>query len=132
MNDTGGPGDRDDGDPDEVGSLADETAKLLGALSGWARDHAGDLGEHVTGLAGHAAAFASDVDDHIATGAPECTYCPICRTVHVVRSLSPEVRTHLTAAAGSLAQAMAALMAPPAPPADGAGDAGVERINLDD
>jgi hypothetical protein len=126
VSDTGG---RDD--HDEVGSLADETAKLLGALSGWARDHAGDLGDAVSDMADHAAALAGEVDEHLATGAAECTYCPICRTVHVVRTLSPEVRTHLASAAGSLAQAMAALMAPPAPPA-GAGDAGVEHIDLDD
>ena len=39
----------------------------------------------------HAAA-ARDANEHIATGGAECTYCPICRTVHVVRQASPEVR----------------------------------------
>ncbi len=75
--------------PDDVGSLADEAAKLLAALSG------------------HAARAARDVDAHLDTGAGECTYCPVCRTVHALRRTSPEVRgaardrRHL-AAAGSI------------------------------
>ena len=47
----------------------------------------------------------------LATGAPECTYCPLCRTVHVVREASPEVMVHLAAAASSLVQAAAAVLA---------------------
>lgn len=114
----------------EVGSLADEAAKLLGALSGWARDQAGEAGEGLSGLAAHAAASAHDLNEHLATGAAECTVCPVCRTVHAVRQLSPEVRTHLTAAAGSLAQAVAAVMATPDARAEEEG--GVEHIDLAD
>jgi hypothetical protein len=114
----------------EVGSLADEAAKLLGALSGWAREQAGEAGEGLSGLAAHAAASAHDLDEHLATGSAECTVCPVCRTVHAVRQLSPEVRTHLTAAAASLAQAVAAVMATPG---DRAGEqGGVEDIDLAD
>ena len=114
---------RDAGDP-EVGSLAEEAAKLLGALSGWAREHGADAGEVLHGL-----------DEHLATGAPECTYCPICRTVHVVRQLSPEVKAHLGVAAASLAQAAAGLLAsvvPDEPRARGARGDGVERIDLEE
>lgn len=100
------------GGPDEqVGSVADEAAKLFGALSDWARG----------------------VDDHIATGAEECTYCPICRTVHVVRQASPEVRTHLAMAAASLMQAAAGILAAASSDGsreDGARRDGVEHIDL--
>ncbi|WP_374456594.1 hypothetical protein [Nocardioides sp.] len=114
----------------EVGSLADEAAKLFGALAGWARDQAGDASEGLSDLAAHAAASAHDLNEHLATGSTECTVCPICRTVHAVRHLSPEVRTHLTAAAASLAQAVAAVMASPVPRAEDQG--GVEHIDLAD
>jgi hypothetical protein len=102
------------GGPDEpVGNVADEAAKLFGALSDWARD----------------------ANDHIATGAEECTYCPLCRTVHVVRLASPEVRTHLALAAANLMQAAAGMLA--AASQDGSqGDSGrgegVEHIDLDE
>jgi hypothetical protein len=103
-------GDREEPD---VGSVAEEAVKLLGALSGWAKDAAGG------------------VDQHLATGAAECTYCPVCRTVHAVRDLSPEVRTQLAtaattflnAAAGFLATAGGGRTSPPS---------GVEHIGLDD
>jgi hypothetical protein len=96
-------------DPD-VGTLGEEAAKLLGALSGWARDQAGEAGEGLSGLAAHAAGAARGIDEHLATGSAECTVCPVCRTVHAVRQLSPEVRAHLTTAVTSLAQAAAALL----------------------
>jgi hypothetical protein len=116
-------------DAHEVGSLAEEAAKLFGALSGWAKDHAGEASNGLSGLAAQAAASAHDVNEHLATGSAECTVCPICRTVHTVRQLSPEVKTHLAAAFGSLAQAAAAVLATPPP----AGDRDeVEHIDLTD
>ena len=123
-------------DPDEqVGSVADEAVKLFGALSDWAKDHGSDLGEGLSGLAAHAASSARDLDEHIATGSPECTYCPICRTVHAVRQTSPEVRAHLAVAAASLMQAAAGLLATAVPDdaraASARGD-GIEHIDLDD
>lgn len=113
---------RQDGEPDDggpgdpgVGSLAEETAKLIGALSGWAREHGADVGRGGSGLADHlvdrVSTAAHELDDHVATGAPECTVCPICRTVHAVRQLSPEVKEHLAVAASSLVQAAAGVMA---------------------
>lgn len=91
-----------------VGSVAEEAAKLFGALSGWARD----------------------LDDHVATGAAECSYCPICRTVHALRHTSPEVRTQLATAATALLQAASGLLATVAPEQPDRG--GVEHIDLDD
>jgi hypothetical protein len=118
-------------DEDEVGSVAEEAAKLLGALSDWTRDHAPDLGHGVAGLAGHAARSVREADEHLATGAAECTYCPLCRTVHVLRQTSPEVRAHLATAATSLVQAAAGLLATTVPDGRRA-RTGVEHIDLDD
>ena len=97
---------------DDVGTVGEEAAKLLGALSEWARGHVGDI------------------DGHLDTGAPECTYCPICKTVHVLRQASPEVRAQLTSAASSLLQAAAGLMATAVP--DDRARGGVQHIDLDD
>jgi len=103
-----GPGDPADVGGDSVGSVGEEAAKLFGALAGW----------------------ASDVSDHVDTGAAECTYCPICRTVHVIRQASPEVRDHLAVAAASLMQAAAGVLAAAS---RGGSDpsSGVEHIDLD-
>lgn len=101
--------------PDDVGSVAEEAAKLLGAFSGWAKDQGHDLGNGLGDLAAGAQRAAHDVDEHLATGSDECTYCPICRTVHVIRELSPEVKHHLASASASLMQAAAALMATAVP-----------------
>ena len=129
MSEPGDPGGRD-----HVGSVSEEALKLFGALSDWARDHGPDLGQGLSGLADQAAASVHDVNEHLATGAPECTYCPICRAVHVVRQTSPEVRAHLAVAASSLLQAAAGLMET-LPAAQGtpgrARGPEVERIDLD-
>lgn len=89
-----GPHDHTHDDPrgDVVGSAAEEAVKLLGVLGEWARS------------------MREDVDQHLATDAPECTYCPVCRTVHVLREAGPDVRTHLAAATASLMQAGAAVL----------------------
>jgi hypothetical protein len=119
----------DAGDAHDVGSLGDEAAKLLGALSGWAREHAGEASDGLSGFAAHAAASAHDLNEHLATGSAECTVCPVCRAVHAVRQLSPEVKAHLTTAVTSLAQAAAAIMASPTSAPD---RGGVEHIDLGD
>ena len=134
-------------DPDqpdeEVGSVSEEAAKLFGALSGWARDQGtdpgagspGGLGERLSGLADHAARAVREVDEHLATDSPECTWCPVCRAVHAVRQTSPEVRAHLATAASSLLQAAAGMLATAVPPEACAERErrghGVERIDLD-
>ncbi|MEV7428780.1 hypothetical protein AB0N29_04110 [Nocardioides sp. NPDC092400] len=128
--------------PEDVGSVAEEAAKLFGALGDWAQDNGSGLGAGLGaglgGFAAQAAAAARQVDEHVATGAPECTWCPVCRAVHAVRSTSPEVRNHLLAAGSSLLQAAAEALATAVPedrrrPPDGGppAGAGVERIDLD-
>ena len=119
----------DAGDPgDQVGSAAEEAAKLLGAVSEWAREHGSDVGTAFGGLADQVSAAAHDVDEHLATG-EDCRYCPLCRAVQVYRSASPEVREHLATAVTSLAQAATALLATAVPQQRGTG---VERIDLTD
>lgn len=113
MNETDGP--------PPVGSVAEEAAKLLGALSGWAREH----GDGATAMAD---SFAEELHQHVATGSPECAWCPVCRTIAAIRHTSPEVRAHLTSAASSLMLAVSGMMAAPAPTRD----ATVEHIDLDD
>jgi hypothetical protein len=105
------PSTHDPADP--VGSVAEEAIKLLGALSGWARD------------------VAPDLEKHLDTGAAECTYCPICRSVHVVRGLRPEVKEQLVTAASTALQALSGLLASATSGAGGA-PSGVEHIDLDD
>ena len=137
MSDAGGPGDRGEDHPrgEQVGSVSEEALKLMGALSGWAREHGSDLGAGLGDLADQASAAARGVDglleEHLATGAPECTWCPVCRTVHLVRQTSPEVRAHLAVAASSLLQAAAGLLATAVPDDARERAGGVERIDLD-
>lgn len=101
---------------EQVGSVADEAAKLLESLRRSAE--AANASAAATGAA-HAAATSADVDDDAdepegragerrkgprdgerpASEAgghdPFCTWCPLCRTAEVVRSLSPETITRL-------------------------------------
>ena len=99
-----------------LGTTAEELARLMEALGDWAKDSkdgagaaAGGFAHSLTGLAGHASdlagRFAEEFGEHVDTGAQECTYCPLCRTVHVIRESSPEVKVHLASAAASLMQA---------------------------
>lgn len=129
---------------EQLGSAAEEAAKLFGALGDWAKQHGSDVAGNLavgltTGLAGlasHAQTVASEINhdlgEHLATGAPECAYCPICRTVHVIREASPEVMTHLSMAAASLMQAASAVIAAAAEsrPNSRRGTS-VEKIDLD-
>ena len=113
----------------EVGSVAEEAAQLFAALAGFAREQGGQYAGAAAGAAGAASEALRTVNEHVATGAPECTWCPVCQVIHTVRATSPEVRAHLTAAASSLLQAVAGLMA--TTPASERGGTPVERIDLD-
>lgn len=139
----------------DVGSLGEEAAKLINALDEWARARPGEqtpvdgppapsrartaegLGALADRLAAKVSQVGHELDEHVATDAVECRYCPVCRLVHAVRQTSPEVRDHLAAAAGSLLEAASGLLATQVPadePSDGPGRraGGVERIDLDD
>jgi hypothetical protein len=124
--DTEGPG----SGPDEpIGSVGEEAAKLFAALSGWARDQGVDYAGSAAGAAAAMSDTMHSINDHIATGAEECRYCPVCQVIHAVRTTSPEVKAHLAVAASSLMHAAAGLLATHVPQ-DKASP--VEKIDLDD
>lgn len=128
----GDPGADPQGDPGQqpVGSVGEEAAKLLGALSDWAREQGTDYAGTAAGAASAFSHALRDVEEHVATGGEDCRYCPVCQVIHVVRQTSPEVRAHLSGAASSLMQAAAGLLATRA---DGRTDASpVQKIDLDD
>jgi len=86
----------------EPGPLGDEATRLVEAVRDWA------------------ARTFPDVDRHLATGAEECRYCPVCQAISVLRGQRPEVTERLadavTAAAGALAAVADALTRPPTRP----------------
>ena len=134
----GAAGTTGDSAGEPVGSVGEEAAKLFGVLSDWAREQGtgstaspGGTGSTggLAGAAQHLARAVSEVGEHVATGSDECRYCPVCQAIHVVRQTSPEVRTHLAMAAGSLMNAAAGLLATQA---QGNARPGVEKIDLDD
>lgn len=124
-----GPGGGSPGGED-VGSVGEEAAKLFSALAGWARDQGTDYAGTAAGAATAFGEALHNVNEHVATGAPECKYCPICQVISAVRATSPEVKAHLAVAASSLMHAAAGLMATQVPE-DSRGPR-VEKINLDD
>ncbi len=124
---------------DAVGSVGEEAAKLLDALQDWAKaEDGGGAAAGVEGLVDGLADRWRTVNEHVATGGQDCTYCPVCQAIHKVRGASPEVRTHLAVAASSLLQAAATLIEARAAGAATAGtDASaaephVTKIDLDD
>ena len=90
--------------PEPVGSLAEEAAKLVSALSSL------QPGGHADG--GDPDDADGSSEDHEAHDplAPECRYCPLCALARAARSLTPEVREHLASAAGSLLLAARGLL----------------------
>jgi hypothetical protein len=125
---------------DSVGSLAEEAAKLLAVIQGWAGDHSGQTGDTATGQASDASGTSGveepsdsgQADDatHVHhEGAPECRWCPLCQLARVAKATTPEVREHLSSAAVSLALAFKGLL-------EGVDDTArrsdpIEKIDLD-
>jgi hypothetical protein len=116
------------GPPGEPGPLGEEALRLVEAAREWA------------------VWTFPDAEAHSASGAPECSWCPLCRAVAVLRGDRPEVTERLaevlTAVAGALAAVLdaAARPAPTPPPASGRatptppsdGPPGLQVIPLDD
>jgi hypothetical protein len=92
-----------DGQPDAAtGSFADESARLLGAFREWAaKGH-----DAANAFAGERASGSTAAEGHAA----ECTYCPVCQGLALLRGAKPEVAEHLVEALSSLAAAVAALL----------------------
>ena len=74
--------------PPPVGSAAEEAARLFAAAEDWVRNRSG---VHLDGLA---------------TGAPECTVCPVCQGISALRHVRPETVEHLLDAAASFVAAL--------------------------
>jgi hypothetical protein len=95
--------------PEPVGSLAEEAAKLVSALSAMQPGaHAGP-GNSDDSDDSDAAHAHHDHDAHDELAA-ECRYCPLCALARAARSMTPEVREHLASAAGSLLLAARGLL----------------------
>jgi len=96
----------------EHGSVGEEAAKLVEALSEWARGAAGG-------------------ELPLATGSAECTLCPVCQALSLVRRARPETFAHLAEATTSFLAAVRTVVETH-DHAGAAGRGGVERIDLDD
>jgi hypothetical protein len=98
--------------PHEVGSAAEEAARLFTALEDWARTRASALLD----------------DEHLATGSAECRVCPVCQAIGTLRHVRPDAVEHLLDATASLVAALRAAAVPPSgEPAPGPR---VERIRV--
>ena len=121
------------GEDEPVGSVASEAAKLFEALQDWAKESGTEYADATGSAASGAASAFRHVDEHLANGSPECTYCPLCRVISAVRDTSPEVRQHLRTAATSLLEAGAGLLATTVPrPEPAPRESTVEKIDLSD
>lgn len=121
---------REERHQEAVGSMSEEAAKLAAILQDWAaRTQSGDPTAGLGELFG----------PNIATGAPECRVCPVCRTIAAARELGPDFYVNLGNVVSGLVAA-AASAAADGSRGRGKDDAGsssspredVERITLDD
>ena len=93
------------------GSVGDEAAKLVEALSEWARGAAGG-------------------ELPLATGSEECTLCPLCQLISLARRARPETFTHLAEATTAFLAAVRTVVETH-DHGHSNGRSGVERIDLD-
>jgi hypothetical protein len=91
------------------GPLGEEAARLIEALTEWARGQGEDV--------------------PIATGSPECRLCPVCQLLTLMRHARPETFAHLMDATAALAAAARTVVESHQ---HGGVGGGVERIDLDD
>ena len=101
------------------GPLGEEALRLVEAAREWA-----------------VRTFPDVAAQSAATGAPECSWCPLCRAVAVLRGDRPEVTERLagvvTAAAGALAAVLDAAGRPAPTPEPAAPAHRVEAIPVDE
>jgi hypothetical protein len=78
-------------------NAAQEAARLIEAIGEWLAVRAGDTS---------GGSWAQWGSEHIATGAPECQICPLCRLIAAARAVGPEVATHVDDAMQAFAAAL--------------------------
>ena len=104
---TTGPGDAERTATSDAGRL------LADAVHEWARARFGEAGTA-----------------HIATGAAECAWCPICQLIAALRGERPDVTDKLSAAAAAVVDVVGSLLNPPpgrtSGPADDAAGTGTD------
>jgi hypothetical protein len=104
----------------QPGPIGEEAAKLFAAAQDWFHS---TFGDPATGA-------------RIATGAPECTWCPLCQLIAVLRGQRPEITEKWAetqvALAGLLRVLADAAGTMTTPPDGAAGASRVQRIDLDD
>jgi hypothetical protein len=139
-----------------VGSVAEEAARLLDALGGWAATaayaggagtrHTPDPAEGTTapGEEGHPRAHPAGHCDRCGAAdgmgqAVVCRLCPVCQGIGLLRAVRPETVDRLADLAGAVAATLRDLAdqrrhdaAPDAPSARGSGRARVEDITVED
>lgn len=86
---------------DQPGYVLEEAVKLFVSLRRRMRSDDPPAGD-VWGQATHEYTGGS----HFATGAPECQYCPICRTIAAARMSGTDVVGHVMDAGQSLTAAL--------------------------
>ena len=101
----------------QVGSAAQEAARLFAAVEDWARTR----GETVA--AGGAPGAA-------AGGATTCGVCPVCTGIALLRDVRPETVEHLLDAAASVVAAVRSAVVVPPTTAGARPPGGVEHIDV--
>lgn len=89
--------------PRDLGSAAEEAARLFSAVEDWARERRGVFFDA----------------EHLANGSASCAVCPVCQAVAALRQVRPETVEHLLDAAASMVAALRSTLTPdsnPAPP----------------
>jgi hypothetical protein len=85
---------------DQPGYVLEEAARLFETLRRRMRASGGQATDDVWSMA------TREHRPGIATGAPECRYCPICRTIAAARASGPDVADHMADAGLALMAAV--------------------------
>ena len=95
----------------QVGTAAQEAARLFAAVEDWARTRG--------------QAYAAE---HPAGATATCGVCPVCSGIALLRDVRPETVEHLLDAAASVVAAVRSAVVPSTP--DGPRPGGVEHIDV--